>query len=148
MTDMREDATARLEPELASLIRRLEMNYRRRNHPMERAHYLLLLQLQDGEKSTGEIAETLGLDHSTVVRQVAALTDLGFARRTPHPRDRRSVLVGMTSEGETALIAMRDQRQARLSTMLADWPISEVEHFARLVEQFNRALVAAELHLQ
>lgn len=144
MTDMRQEATARLEPELASLIRRLEMNYRRRNHPMERAHYLLLAQLQDGARSTGEIAERLGLDHSTVVRQVAAVAGLGFARRVPHPTDRRSVLVAMTPEGEASLTAMRDQRRARLAIVLADWSITEVEELARLIERLNRALVIAE----
>ena len=114
MADLPADAISRLEPELAFLVRRLEMNYRKRGYPMERAHYLLLGRLEQGEKSTGEIAEALGLDHSTVVRQVAAVEDLGFAERRPNPRDRRSVLVGLTPVGAASIVAMREARQGRL----------------------------------
>jgi len=144
MADLPEEAISRLEPELAFLVRRLEMNYRKRGYPMERAHYLLLGRLEDGEKSTGEIAEALGLDHSTVVRQVAAVEDLGFAERRPNPRDRRSVLVGLTPAGAASVAAMRAARQGRLVRILADWSEDERDAFADLLKKFNAALLEAD----
>lgn len=144
MADLPEDAVSRLEPELAFLVRRLEMNYRKRGYPMERAHYLLLGRLEDGEKSTGEIAEALGLDHSTVVRQVAAVEDLGFAERRPNPRDRRSVLVGLTPAGAASIATMREARQKRLGRILADWSEDERDGFAGLLARFNAALLEAD----
>lgn len=144
MADLPKDAISRLEPELAFLVRRLEMNYRKRGYPMERAHYLLLGRLEEDDKSTGEIAEELGLDHSTVVRQVAAVEELGFAERRPNPRDRRSVLVHLLPAGAASIVAMRDARQKRLGRILADWEEHEREDFAGLLARFNAALLEAD----
>ena len=144
MADLPEDAISRLEPELAFLVRRLEMNYRKRGYPMERAHYLLLGRLERGERSTGEIAEELGLDHSTVVRQVAAVEELGFAERRPNPRDRRSVLVHLLPAGAASIAAMRKARQTRLGRFLAGWSEDEREQFAGLLARFNVALLEAD----
>jgi DNA-binding MarR family transcriptional regulator len=144
VTDSRDNAVGRLEPELASLVRRLEMNHRKRGYPMERAQYLLLAQIEDGEKSSGEIAEALGLDHSTVVRQVAAVERLGFAERRPNPRDRRSVLVGVTRLGAASLEKMRVERRARLTVILAEWSEEERESFGAMLKRFNASLVANE----
>ena len=109
---------------------------------MERAHYLLLAQIEDREKSTGEIAEALGLDHSTVVRQIAAVERLGFAERRPNPSDARSVLVGMTVIGAAAIAKMRAKRRARLSVILADWSDDEQERLGAMLGRLNAALVA------
>jgi DNA-binding MarR family transcriptional regulator len=138
---MQRDPISRLEQELTVTVRRLDMNYRRRGHPMERAHYLLLTQLEDGAKSTGEIATRLGLDHSTVVRQVAAVEQRGFAERIPNPKDRRSVLVQATPRGAAAVIDMRHQRRVRLDGILADWPEAERAQFADILARFNAAVM-------
>lgn len=144
MPDLPENAISRLEPELAFLVRRLEMSHRKRGYPMERAHYLLLGRLEDGEKSTGEIAEVLNLDHSTVVRQVAAVEARGFAERRPNPSDRRSVLVSLTSAGAGSVAIMRAARQTRLGRILAHWTEAEREGFASFLKRFNAALLEAD----
>lgn len=144
MSDLPETAISRLEPELAFLVRRLEMSHRKRGYPMERAHYLLLGRLEDGERSTGEIAEVLNLDHSTVVRQVAAVQELGFAERRPNPSDRRSVLVSLTATGAESIASMRAARQKRLGRILADWSEAEREGFAGFLKRFNAALLEAD----
>ncbi len=59
----------------------------------------------------------LGLDHSTVVRQIAAVERLGFAERRPHPRDARSVLVGMIPFVAAPIAKMRAKRRAPLSVI-------------------------------
>ncbi len=144
MLDVPETAVSRLEPELAFLVRRLEMSHRKRGYPMERAHYLLLGRLESGEKSTGEIAEALNLDHSTVVRQVAAVEGLGFAERRPNPSDRRSVLVSLTPVGAESVVSMRAARRKRLDRILADWSEAERDGFAGFLKRFNAALLEAD----
>lgn len=143
-TDRKQDAIDRLEPDLMFLIRLLSVNYRRRGYPVERSQYLLLVQLEDGEKSTGEIAEILGLDHSTVVRQVTAIEKLGLAQRTPHPRDRRSVLVRISPQGLATIADMRQRRCDRLRAILVDWTEAEREQFGVLLHRFNVALVTLD----
>lgn len=144
MTAMRKRAIDQLEPELASLVRRLDAKYRQRGYPLERAQYLLLTALEPGAKSTGEIADQLGLDHSTVVRQVDAVQALGFASRAPNPADRRSVQVGLTPQGASTVADMRVLRRARLAKILTDWPQADLHQFAKLLARFNAALVNAD----
>ena len=142
MTTRNEGAIARLEGELAFLVRRLETNHRMRGYPMERAHYLLLAQLEEGEKSTGGLAEALALDHSTVVRQLAAVERLGFAERRPNPSDGRSVLVGLSAMGVAAITKLRAARRAGLGALLADWREDDRELLGALLGRFNAALEA------
>ncbi len=109
---------------------------------MGRAQYLLLAQIEDREKSTGEIAEALGLDHSTAVRQIAAVERLGFAERRPHPRDALSVLVGMTAFGAAAIANMRASHRARFSVFPADWSDDDQERLGAMLGRLNAALVS------
>lgn len=141
---MIDDAIAKLEPELASLVRRLETRYRQRRHPLERAHYLLLMGLEAGALSAGEIAQRFGLDPSTVARQADAVIEKGFARRLPNPKDRRSVLIELTAQGAAAVAEMRQTRRRRLKRVLAEWNGADVADFTRLVERFNLALMRAD----
>ena len=104
--------------------------------------YLLPAQIEGREKSTGEIAEALGLDHSTVVRQIAAVERLGFAERRPHLRDPRSMLVGMTAFRGAAIAKMRAKRRARLTVILADWSDDEMERLGAMLGRLNAALAA------
>lgn len=72
-----------LEYELTTLVRALEALNRRRNYPLERSHYLLLLQLSAGPLSIGEIAERLLLDNSTVTRQINAMLKKELLKKFP-----------------------------------------------------------------
>lgn len=141
---MRKRAIETLEPELASLVRRLDAKYRQRGYPLERAQYLLLAALEQEPKTTGEIAEKLGLDHSTIVRQVDAVQALGFAFRVPNPADRRSVQVGATPKGAATVAEMRSLRRTRLARILADWSHADVVQFAKLLTRFNETLAKAD----
>lgn len=141
MNKKAKDSVARLEPELASLIRRSDMINRQRAYPLERAHYLLLGCIERGEKSTGEIAQALGLDHSTVVRQISAVENRQLVVRLPNPADRRSVLVKITAEGATHVAQMRALRRVRLENLLTGWSEADLQQFATLLSRFNADLM-------
>lgn len=135
------DAAARIEAQLTILLRLMSASHRRRNYPMERSHYLLLGAIEDGEKCAGEIAERLGLDQSTVVRQINAVERAGFAQRSTHPRDRRSVLIRMTPAGAAAMARMRALRHAGIEALTADWTVEERAQLCAMLTRFNTALV-------
>lgn len=137
-------AVRRLEPDLAFLVRMLEGIYRRRGYPMERAHYLLMLRLLEGPRTSGQLAGELALDHSTVTRQIAAVEKHGYARRRANPDDGRSALFEATEHGIAQCAAMREVRLERLDGLLADWSEAERAGFADLVDRFNAALLAQE----
>jgi DNA-binding MarR family transcriptional regulator len=64
-----------------------------------------------GPLSAGELARHSGLAPASVTGLVDRLERKGFARRVPHPRDGRSVLVEID----------RDRVMASLGPLFADW---------------------------
>jgi DNA-binding MarR family transcriptional regulator len=59
----------------------------------------VLLQLADGPRSLGDIAQRHGVDAPYATIIVDKLESLGFVERTVDPRDRRRKLVGLTPAG-------------------------------------------------
>lgn len=129
-----------LEYELASLARTLEALNRRRNYPLERAHYLLLLHLRDGPLSVGALAERLLLDNSTVTRQLDAMKKKGLISKVANPDDGRSQLVVSTPAGAAMADDMQVLRTQRLQQTLADWSAEERDTLKRLTQRLTRAL--------
>lgn len=144
MQDLKAGPVERLEFQLAMLVRSLEALNRRRNHPLDRAHYLLLLQLRDGSLSISDLAGRLALDDSTVTRQIAAMQRRGFVRKRTSPSDRRSTLVERTAEGAERAEAMHLVRRQNVAKLFSDWSVQEQTTFAEMLERTN-AKVAATL---
>ena len=138
------EAIIRVEPEIALLVRMLDVVYRRQGYPMQRAHYLLMLRLLEGPRTSGELATELVLDHSTVTRQISAVEKCGLVRRRVNPDDGRSALFEATDLGVTQCALMRHLRLERLSIMLGDWEEAERTRFADYISRFNKALLAME----
>lgn len=131
----------RLEAELALLVRGLEAVQRRRNYPLERAHYLLIRLIEEeGPKRVGEVARRLMLDDSTVTRQVAAMAEAGFLRKEANPADARSALVHVTPAGHEKAGLMRRERLRRLETLFAGWSDERRLEGADVLGQLNRSL--------
>ncbi|WP_321500114.1 MarR family transcriptional regulator [Breoghania sp.] len=138
------EAIVRIEPEIAFLVRMLDVVYRRRGYPMQRAHYLLMLRLLEGPRTSGELAMELVLDHSTVTRQISAVEKCGFVRRRVNPDDGRSALFEATDLGVAQCALMRRLRLERLTIMLGDWEPEERRRFADYVSRLNKALLAMD----
>src|SRR4051812_26042128 len=101
-------AVAHLEPQLAVLARRLEHTSRRSAtfRRLGRAGCLLARTIEAGGPLTvNRLAQTLGLDGSTVTRQVAALADRGFVNRRPDPDDGRAIVVSLSPAGRREMEA-------------------------------------------
>jgi DNA-binding MarR family transcriptional regulator len=67
----------------------------------------LVAYLESGPHTVRGLAVRLDISKPAVTRSVDRLEELGFARREPDPRDRRSVLVGRTDAGNRLLAGMR-----------------------------------------
>lgn len=130
-----------LEYELAFLVRHLEAVRRRHDFCLERAHYLLLLLLEECDcQSVGCLAEQVNLDASTVTRQVAAMQRCGLVEKQPNPEDRRGGFMAITDKGREALEDMRQERLQRVGRHFTDWDEADRMQFAHLVSRFSHAL--------
>ncbi|MBT3396820.1 MAG: MarR family transcriptional regulator [Alphaproteobacteria bacterium] len=64
---------------------------------------LLTVYLVSDQHTVRGLAGILGISKPAVTRAVDALSTLGFLRRAPDPRDKRSVLVQRTVKGSVFL---------------------------------------------
>lgn len=138
-----------IELELAQLLRRAERTTAagratsvRAGGPstgtLDRSAYLLLHDLLvNGAENVNTLADHLGLDASTVTRQVVALEKAGHARRTRDPADGRAVLVEATPQGLDDLARHREMRSELYAEVLADWSRLDRALLGELLERLN-----------
>jgi DNA-binding MarR family transcriptional regulator len=137
---VRQAAIDGIEVELNLLARNLELVARRTDLylGLERAGYLLLLSMEeDGPVTVNQLALKLGLDASTVTRQVSRLVRRGLVARTSHPGDRRATLLSATGEGRARMTQVRGRRLLRLTEVLSDRSPGELQDICRHLEVVN-----------
>lgn len=136
-------AISRIEVQAAVLTRNFELLNRRRPHgdELDRAEYLLLRTLDSlGPATIGVLADALGLDPSTVGRQVSVLEQAGLGRRTPDPADRRRAIVSATARGRRQMRRTAENRSRRTRDMLGDWSQEDLETLGQMFTRYNRAV--------
>ncbi|MGW5739553.1 MULTISPECIES: MarR family winged helix-turn-helix transcriptional regulator [Streptomyces] len=112
---------------------------------MDRAAYLLLNRLdKEGPMGVKALAASMGIDSSTVTRQVAPLVDTGLVKRTSHPEDGRAVVLQLSPRGEARLNEVRSSRRDLMAELTGDWSPEERESFCTLLTRFNSALSARQ----
>ncbi|MEU8541935.1 MarR family transcriptional regulator [Streptomyces sp. NPDC048717] len=112
---------------------------------MDRAAYLLLNRLDlEGPMGVKALAAGMGIDSSTVTRQVAPLVDTGLVKRTSHPEDGRAVVLELSARGRTRLEEVRDSRRQLMAEVTEGWSADERESFCTLLTRFNSALSARQ----
>ncbi|MBB5048302.1 DNA-binding MarR family transcriptional regulator [Rhodopseudomonas rhenobacensis] len=140
----RTDVVAAIEAEMSWLARGLEAAQRRRDYPLDRAQYLLLLIVQaHGPQTVMALADRLLLDGSTVTRQVAVMEERGLIERHANPADGRSMLIRETASGARDALKMREMRLRRMHNLFKGWSAAEREAFATLLGKFNTSLTTS-----
>ena len=116
----------------------------RRGLTQPRTHLLWLLY-HGGPVTQAQLAEALGVTPRNVTTLVDALDATGFARREPHPTDRRAVLVHLTERGLSIMETMDAEHQALGSDLVAGLDAADVEVAGRVLDHVlarMQALVA------
>lgn len=72
-----------------------------------------------------ELATRVGLDASTVSRQIKQLEDKDICERTPDPADGRASLVRLSESGREIMVAAFRRRFARIQGVLEPWSDSD-----------------------
>jgi DNA-binding MarR family transcriptional regulator len=108
---------------------------------VETAAFSCLFTLAEKPMRSGELAEHLLADPSTVSRHIASLVRLGYVRREADPRDGRATILVLTESGRAQVRAVRDHRREVFDEMLGDFSNAEVAELTRLM---GRVVVAVE----
>ncbi|MFL6053701.1 MAG: MarR family winged helix-turn-helix transcriptional regulator [Actinoallomurus sp.] len=75
----------------------------------------------------GELAEHEKVQPPSMTRVIAALEERGLLTRSPHPTDRRQVILSVTEAGEKLLKEERRRKEAWLAQRLAELTPEEQE---------------------
>ncbi|MGW3499017.1 MarR family winged helix-turn-helix transcriptional regulator [Streptomyces sp. NPDC001020] len=138
-----------LQHEVALFARRAEQTrlggVGQARNSMDRAAYLLLNRLdKEGPMGVKALAASMGIDSSTVTRQVAPLVDTGLVKRTSHPADGRAVVLQLSPRGLSRLDDVRSSRRQFMDELTNDWTPEERQAFCTLLTRFNVALSARQ----
>jgi DNA-binding MarR family transcriptional regulator len=110
---------------------------------LDRSLYGVLGALEDeGPVPLTSLARRLGLDASTVSRQVSALERSGMVLRTKDPNDRRIALLTLTVPGRRALRRLRRARHQLFGDVLSQWDSDQRDVLAPLLARFAADLTA------
>jgi DNA-binding MarR family transcriptional regulator len=135
---------ATVETQVALLLRRADSAHRRSpdlEGTLERSAYLVLRRLAArGPASISALAGELGLDASTMTRQVLAMQAAGHVERGVDPTDARRAVVSVTDEGRAALAATRRARLRLYDEVLADWSATDRALLTALLTRLNASL--------
>jgi DNA-binding MarR family transcriptional regulator len=89
-----------------------------------------------------ELAAALGLDPSSVSRQVTAVERAGYVRREPDPADGRATRLVLTDRGRQAADSVQEKRAQALKVLTPGWSDHDHEELAALLARLNHDLAA------
>ncbi|MDQ7906347.1 MarR family transcriptional regulator [Phytohabitans sp. ZYX-F-186] len=142
-----ESPLERIETQIALLMRLGETTRRATpvaaHRALDRAAYVILRHLAGaGPQNVSALADRLGLDGSTVTRQVSAMQRDGLVVREADPRDGRGTVITPTGSGLRRMAAVRAARKDLYGRILADWSEADREQLADLMDRLIDALEA------
>ena len=110
---------------------------------LDRAAYWVLGRIADqAPLRLSELAQTTGLDPSTISRHVRQLEVRGFTERETDPSDARAVMLTPTPAGREIIEQARVVRRRIFERVLAHWPDEDREELARLLQRLADDLTA------
>ncbi len=106
--------------------------------------YMTLMILhEEGAQKMHDLADFLQVSTPTVTNLVDKLEAAGYARRSPHPADRRVFVIALTPEGTRVVSALREEGLALLREALGTMPEQDQEAVLRFYRNLLARLDAA-----
>ena len=136
-TDVRWDAVRALSEQLPYFMRLVHALKANQIGGRDRAALVLLFPLERiGPLRQGALADLLHADPSTVSRHVAALVEQGLVRRVADESDGRASRLHVTDDGRATLAVLRQEREAHVDRVTADWSPTDLTALTDLLGRF------------
>jgi DNA-binding MarR family transcriptional regulator len=111
--------------------------------PLTIASIGALRVVEQGEGSSAtEVAHRLGIDPSTVSRQLRPLEERGLVTRTVDETDRRVTRLSVTATGRRVLERVELSAIAQLSGALESWSVDDRALLCQLITRLNDDLLS------
>jgi DNA-binding MarR family transcriptional regulator len=93
---------------------------------LDKSGYWLMVRVSEhGPVRLSELAEAVGLDLSTVSRQMRDLVHEGLITKVPDPHDGRASFLSLSPRGAAVLESVSEARREALAEVLTDWSEEE-----------------------
>jgi DNA-binding MarR family transcriptional regulator len=109
---------------------------------LDRASYSVLFRLEEGPARLSDLAQKVGVDISTLSRQVHHLEASGLVARTVVEEDRRAALLAVTDMGRDLVRRIRAAKRAAITEMLEHWTTDERAELGRALGRLADEMVA------
>ena len=109
---------------------------------LDRANYAVLFRLEEGPARLSDLAQKVGVDISTLSRQVHHLEEAGLVGRAVVEEDRRAALLSVTDKGRDLVRRVRAAKRAAITEMLEDWTPEERTELGRVLGRLADEMVA------
>lgn len=93
----------------------------------------------DGVPSIRDVANDLGIEHSTASRTVESLVRSGLVQKGMCSQDQRQARLDLTARGRHVLASATSYRQQLLASLIGDWSEEDVRTLTLLLERLRRA---------
>jgi DNA-binding MarR family transcriptional regulator len=103
--------------------------------------FLVLMSVHSYTRcAMGTLARNLHVRMPTVTGVVERLVGAGHLRRSPHPEDRRRVMVELTAKGREFVRAFQSMLQGRWNEALSVLSPREIQNMYQAIEKIQRQL--------
>ena len=108
------------------------------NLTISQAFHLLLIPFDGISMST--LAKKLGLDTSTLTRNIQKLENIGFVMRRPDLYDKRINRILLTNDGSSLVISLEERLEERYQLVSQNIDLDTQEHLQTVLEKLAWAL--------
>ncbi len=109
--------------------------------PFDKSAYWAMVCIGEaGPMRLSDLSAQLGLDLSTVSRQVRDLANAGLVERTPDPIDGRAMLLNLTTEGTKLQTSIAKVRRSRMDEVLEGWSKEEMGDLLKVLSRFTEGV--------
>ncbi|MBB5853215.1 MarR family winged helix-turn-helix transcriptional regulator [Amycolatopsis umgeniensis] len=91
-----------------------------------------------GALTPGQLAAKEGVQPPSMTRVIAALEEMGYVERRPHPTDGRQAIVELSDRGRAYVVEQITAREIWLDKQLAELSAEEREVLSRAAEIIDR----------
>jgi DNA-binding MarR family transcriptional regulator len=94
-----------------------------------------------GPLRLSHLVARMGVDQSTISRQIRPLEELGLIERSEDPEDRRAVWMSTTPAGHEIIVQVRRKVNRNVEAALASWSQDDREQLGLLLDRFRSSVI-------
>ncbi|ANY25452.1 MULTISPECIES: MarR family winged helix-turn-helix transcriptional regulator [Gordonia] len=138
------DPISGLEAELTDFWRRGRVRTRLRARAIDprldpSCYPLITVLAKHNSMPMSDLVTAVGMEKSTVTRQIDAIVRLGLAERHPDPRDARARVVTLTQHGRERVDAVLASAITEWRARLAQWDPDDIRSLTHLLHRLTEA---------